>query len=45
MPEGYAEWARTYEHTVVDEMEIRWLERIRTVRWQAARRVVDLAHH
>ena len=43
VPEGYAEWVTTYEHTVLDEMDIRLLERIRTVRWQAARRVVDLA--
>ncbi len=40
--EGYAEWVTTYEHTVLDEMDIRLLDRIRALEWQAAR-AVDLA--
>jgi SAM-dependent methyltransferase len=41
--EGYAEWSRTYEQTVHDEMDIRLLERLRTVDWPRAQRVLDLA--
>jgi SAM-dependent methyltransferase len=41
--EGYAEWARTYEQTVQDEMDLRLLERLRTVDWSACSRVLDLA--
>ncbi len=41
--EGYAEWVTTYEHTVLDEMDIRLLDRIRALRWQATRRALDLA--
>jgi SAM-dependent methyltransferase len=41
--EGYAGWVGTYERTVVDEMDMRLLGRIRTVRWEAARRTLDLA--
>jgi len=41
--EGYAEWSRTYEQTVHDEMDIRLLERLRTVPWSSAERIVDLA--
>jgi SAM-dependent methyltransferase len=41
--EGYGEWVRTYEETVQDEMDLRLLERLRTVDWQAARFVLDLA--
>lgn len=41
--EGYAEWVRTYEQTVYDEMDLRLLERLRTVEWFAARSVLDLA--
>lgn len=41
--EGYAEWARTYEQTVYDEMDLRLLERLRTVDWSAVRSVLDLA--
>lgn len=41
--EGYGEWSRTYEQTVYDEMDLRLLERLRTVDWSAARSVLDLA--
>ncbi|MGE0426044.1 MAG: class I SAM-dependent methyltransferase [Reyranellaceae bacterium] len=41
--EGYGEWARTYEDTVLDLMDLRLLARLRTVDWQAATRAVDLA--
>ena len=41
--EGYGEWARTYEDTVQDEMDVRLLERIATVDCAAAGRVLDLA--
>ena len=41
--EGYAEWSRTYEATVHDEMDVRLLERLRAVDWPAARMVLDLA--
>jgi SAM-dependent methyltransferase len=41
--EGYGEWARTYEATVLDEMDLRLLERLSAVDWSAARTVLDLA--
>ncbi len=41
--EGYAEWVRTYEQTVHDEMDLRLLDRVATVDWAAARSVLDLA--
>lgn len=41
--QGYAEWVGTYEKTVLDEMDLRLLERLRTVEWSSARRVLDLA--
>lgn len=41
--EGYSEWAATYESVVQDEMDIRLLERIETVKWDGAERVLDLA--
>ena len=41
--EGYAEWSRTYEQTVHDEMDVRLLERLRTVDWSQVRTVLDLA--
>lgn len=41
--EGYGEWARTYEQTVLDEMDLRLLARLRDVDWAAARDVLDLA--
>src|SRR5215207_6212946 len=41
--EGYGEWARTYEQTVPDEMDLRLLETVQTVDWAQARSVLDLA--
>lgn len=41
--EGYGEWARTYEDSVLDLMDLRLLARLRTVDWRDARRAVDLA--
>lgn len=41
--EGYGEWVRTYEQTVQDEMDLRLLERLRTVDWSALRFILDLA--
>lgn len=41
--EGYGEWSRTYEQTVHDEMDLRLLERLRTVDWSSARLALDLA--
>src|SRR5689334_7700005 len=41
--EGYGEWAPTYEQTVQDEMDLRLLERLRTVDWSTAPDVLDLA--
>jgi SAM-dependent methyltransferase len=41
--EGYGEWVRTYEQTVHDEMDLRLLERVRSLDWPAARSVLDLA--
>jgi SAM-dependent methyltransferase len=40
---GYGEWSRTYEDTVHDEMDLRLLERARTVEWSAVRSALDLA--
>ena len=41
--QGYGEWVRTYEQTVEDEMDLRLLERARTVDWSAPGAVLDLA--
>jgi SAM-dependent methyltransferase len=41
--EGYGEWARTYEQTVQDEMDLRLLERLRSIKWTTERDVLDLA--
>ena len=41
--EGYGEWVRTYEQTVLDEMDLRLLARLRGVDWAAAGDVLDLA--
>jgi SAM-dependent methyltransferase len=41
--EGYGAWVRTYEQTVLDEMDLRLLERLQTVDWSATRSVLDLA--
>jgi SAM-dependent methyltransferase len=41
--DGYAEWAPTYEDTVLDLMDLRLLAGLATVDWQAASNVLDLA--
>jgi SAM-dependent methyltransferase len=41
--DGYAEWAGTYEQTVLDLMDLRLLARLRTVDWAGGGRVLDLA--
>ena len=41
--DGYAAWAETYEATVLDLMDLRLLERLRTVDWPKVRRAIDLA--
>lgn len=40
--DGYAEWAKTYESTVYEEMDVRLLDRLRSVPWHDVRRAVDL---
>jgi SAM-dependent methyltransferase len=41
--EGYGAWVRTYEQTVHDEMDLRLLDRLRTIDWSAPAAVLDLA--
>lgn len=41
--EGYGDWVRTYEQTVLDEMDLRLLERLETVNWAAPEVILDLA--
>lgn len=41
--DGYAEWAATYEGTVLDLMDLRLLARLKRVHWQAATNILDLA--
>jgi SAM-dependent methyltransferase len=41
--EGYGEWVRTYEQTVLDEMDLRLLAGLQTVDWRAPRAILDLA--
>lgn len=41
--QGYGEWARTYEQIVQDEMDLRLMERLRSVDWQSLQSVLDLA--
>ncbi len=31
--EGSGEWVQTNEQLVLDEMDLRWLERLRTIDW------------
>ena len=40
---GYAAWAESYEATVLDLMDLRLLERLRTVRWSEVGAALDLA--
>ena len=41
--DGYAQWAPTYEGTVLDLMDLRLLARLEAVDWRAASNVLDLA--
>jgi SAM-dependent methyltransferase len=41
--EGYAEWVRTYEQIVQDEMDLHLLDRLQTIDWSVLRLVLDLA--
>jgi len=41
--EGYGEWVRTYEETVLNAMDLRLLNRIQTVTWDQVQRAADLA--
>ncbi|MET0274559.1 MAG: methyltransferase domain-containing protein [Phenylobacterium sp.] len=41
--DGYSAWAETYEATVLDLMDLRLLERLRTVDWAGVGRALDLA--
>jgi len=41
--EGYKEWVNTYDDSVEDEMDIRLLERIRSVNWKKITSGIDLA--
>jgi len=41
--DGYAQWAPTYEEIVPDALDLRLLERIRSIGWDQLREVADLA--
>src|SRR5262249_34320763 len=41
--EGYAEWVRTYEQIVQDEMDLHLLDRLKTIDWSGLCLVLDLA--
>jgi SAM-dependent methyltransferase len=41
--DGYRDWAGTYEQTVLDEMDLRLLNRLKSVDWSAADSILDLA--
>jgi len=41
--EGYGDWVRTYEQTVLDEMDIRLFERLGAIDWAAPGAILDLA--
>lgn len=41
--DGYGEWARTYEDTVLDLMDLALFRRLVTPDWRAAGRIIDLA--
>jgi SAM-dependent methyltransferase len=40
--DGYGEWARTYDDTVLDVMDLRLLARLSSVDWPTVSRAVDL---
>ena len=41
--DGYAAWAESYEASVLDLMDLRLLERLKTVPWAEVERALDLA--
>ncbi len=41
--EGYAEWVRTYEDVVPDELDLGLLRRVRAIAWPSIGRAADLA--
>lgn len=41
--EGYAQWAATYDGSVLDLMDLRLLDRISQIEWTGVRRAADLA--
>lgn len=41
--QGYGEWSQTYEQIVEDTMDLRLLERITSIDWQAQQTILDLA--
>ena len=40
--EGYRVWSASYEETIKEDMDLRLLERIRTIRWDHVERAADL---
>lgn len=40
--EGYGEWVATYEQAVLDEMDLRLLDRLTSVPWDKVRRAAEL---
>ena len=40
--EGYRVWSASYEETIKEDMDLRLLERIRTIRWDDVERAADL---
>src|SRR5262245_8420008 len=41
--DGYGEWAAHYERSVHDEMDLRLLERLKSVKWNLINEAIDLA--
>src|SRR5262249_51000072 len=41
--DGYRDWSVTYEQTVLDEMDLRLLDRLKSINWSAATSILDLA--
>jgi len=41
--QGYGEWSQTYEQDVLDEMDLRLFNRVKTVDWKAQNLILDLA--
>ena len=40
--EGYRVWSASYEATIKEDMDLRLLERLASVRWNGVERAVDL---